>query len=137
MYLIYIPIGPCHSYIQTRDRTGVWQDCHCPHRFKIASKMQSVQESVSDPSNIIHSLVKRPILHICDGACTSVEFEFVHYPKESELCFGDRKGCFQIPVPGEKPTRNIDCKVSENKGHNCGKLAFVCCCINNQLKPSK
>ena len=74
--------------------------------------MQAVQESVSDPSNIIHSMKKRPILHICDDACTLAEYELVHYPEDSEVCFSDRKGCFEIPKVGHKPRSNIDCKVS-------------------------
>ena len=105
-------IGPCHGYLQERGRTGGWQDCFCPHLFKICSKMETVQESVSDPSNIIHSMKTRPILHICDDACTLAEYELVHYPESSELCFGGRKGCFETPEEGREPVSNIDCKVS-------------------------
>ena len=104
--------GSCHGYTIERGRTGGWQDGHCPHLFKIASKMETVQESVSDPSNIIHSMKSRPILHICDDPCTLVEYEAVHYPEDSATCFSGRKGCFEAPRQGHKPTSNIDCKVS-------------------------
>ena len=58
MYLLkfILFIGPCHTYIQQRGKTAGFQDCHCPHRFKICTKMQAAQETVSDPSNIIHSM---------------------------------------------------------------------------------
>lgn len=74
--------------------------------------MEAVQESVSDPSNIIHSLKFRPVLHICDDACTLAEYEILHYPEESQACLSDRKGCFEKPVEGQDPKCNIDCKVS-------------------------
>ena len=74
--------------------------------------MQAAQETVSDPSNIIHSMRKRPIVHVCDDACTVAEYERIHYPEDTEICFGDRKGCFEKPVKGLKPTSGIDCKVN-------------------------
>ena len=74
--------------------------------------MESVQESVSDPSNIIHSMKKRPVLHVCDDPCTLVEYELVHYPEDSDICFSGRKGCFETPKEGHEPLCNIDCKVS-------------------------
>ena len=116
MYLLkfILFIGPCHTYIQQRGKTAGFQDCHCPHRFKICTKMQAAQETVSDPSNIIHSMKKRPIVLICDDACTVAEYETIHYPHDSEICFGERKGCFQKPVKGIKPTSGIDCKVIKN-----------------------
>ena len=38
--------GPCHSYTVKRGRTGGFTDVFCDHLFKVASKIQSVQESV-------------------------------------------------------------------------------------------
>lgn len=29
---------------------------HCPHKTKVGAKLQACQESVSDPSDLIHSL---------------------------------------------------------------------------------
>ena len=29
---------------------------HCPHLFKVGAKMQACQESVSDPSDLVHAL---------------------------------------------------------------------------------
>ena len=34
----------------------IFQDMHCPHLFKLATKLQACQESVSDPSDLVHSL---------------------------------------------------------------------------------
>ena len=72
--------------------------------------MEVIQESVADPSNIIHSFKKRPILHICDDACTLSAYEIAHYPEESLRCLGDRRGCFEIPSDSRKPMSNVDCK---------------------------
>lgn len=85
-------LGTCHGYTQQRGRTGGLQDCYCPHLFKIGTKVEAIQESVADPSNLIHSMKKRPVLHICDDPCTLVEYERAHYPADSMLCLGDRKG---------------------------------------------
>ena len=52
-----------------------------------------------DPSNIVHSLKKRPILHILDDPCTLSEFERIHYPADSDVCLGERKGCFEKTLP--------------------------------------
>ena len=64
-----------------------------------------------DPSNIVHSLKKRPILHILDDPCTLSEFERIHYPADSDVCLGERKGCFEKPSEHVDPTIGIDCKV--------------------------
>ena len=110
--LIYVA-GSCHGYMQQQGRTGGWQDCHCPHLFKLCSKMETIQESVADPSNILHSFKKRPICVVCDDACTLAEYEMLHYPEDSERCLGDRKGCFQKPDEHIMPSLGIDCKVRE------------------------
>ena len=34
----------------------LFQDMHCPHLFKLGAKLQACQESVSDPSDLVHSL---------------------------------------------------------------------------------
>ena len=117
-------LGPCHGYLQQRGRTGGWQDCHCPHLFKLCSKMESIQESVADPSDIMHSFKKRPICLVCDDACTLVEYELAHYPDDSERCLGTRKGCFEEPSELCKPTDKIDCKVC-NKSENCSFVLIV------------
>ena len=61
--------GPCHSYVQQRNRTGGWTDVWCPHNTKIGSKMETMQETVSDVSDVIHCMKKLPTLHILDDAC--------------------------------------------------------------------
>ena len=99
--------------MQQQGRTGGWQDCHCPHLFKLASKMEVIQESVSDPSNICHSFKKRPICVVCDDACTLTDYEFIHYPEESETCLGSRRGCFEAPSDSKEPSRDIECKVMQ------------------------
>ena len=38
--------GPCHGYTCKRGRTGGFTDVFCDHLFKVASKVQSMQESV-------------------------------------------------------------------------------------------
>ena len=49
--------GPCHAYTVKRGRTGGFTDVFCDHLFKVASKIQSVQESVRQvPSTIVHIL---------------------------------------------------------------------------------
>ena len=106
-------LGSCHGYLQQQGFTGGWQDCHCPHLFKLASKMEVIQESVGDPSNIMHSFNKRPICLVCDDPCTLSAYEFAHYPEESELCLGERKGCFEVPSESHRPSKDIDCKVHD------------------------
>ena len=64
--------GECHKYTSVRGRTGGWTDVFCDHLFKIGSKMHSVQESVSDVSDITHSMKKYPVCHIMDDSCTYV-----------------------------------------------------------------
>ena len=38
--------GPCHGYTCKRGQTGGFTDVYCDHLFKVATKVQSVQESV-------------------------------------------------------------------------------------------
>ena len=57
-------LGPCHQYVQQRKRTGGWTDVWCPHNIKVASKMEARQETVSNPSDVVHSMKKLPVLHI-------------------------------------------------------------------------
>ena len=33
-----------------------FQDMHCSHLFKVGAKLQACQESVSDPSDLVHAL---------------------------------------------------------------------------------
>ena len=61
--------GPCHNYIQQRNRTGGWTDMWCQHDVKVGSKMEAMQESVSDVSDIVHSMKKFPPVHCLDDPC--------------------------------------------------------------------
>ena len=56
-------------YTQLRGRTGGWTDVWCPHDTKIGSKLEALQESVSDVSDVLHSMKKLPTLHILDDPC--------------------------------------------------------------------
>ena len=47
-------------------------DCWCSHDFKVGAKMEVMQESVSDISDIVHCLKKLPPLHCLDDPCTFV-----------------------------------------------------------------
>jgi hypothetical protein len=51
-------------------------DAWCTHDFKIGAKMEVMQESVADISDIIHCMKKFPPLHILDDPC-----HFVRYVK--------------------------------------------------------
>ena len=68
------PSGPCHNYVPNRGRTGGWMDAWCPHDMKVGAKLEAMQESVSDISDIIHSMVKFPKLHCLDDPCTFVRY---------------------------------------------------------------
>ena len=46
----------------------------CPHDCKVGSKLETLQETVSYPSDVVHSLKKLPVLHIMDDACHFVRF---------------------------------------------------------------
>ena len=61
--------GPCHTYTQNRGRTGGWTDMWCQHEMKIASKLETMQESVSDVSDILHTMKKIPPVHVLDDPC--------------------------------------------------------------------
>ena len=54
--------GICHGYHYQRGQTGGWQDVWCEHLFKIGSKLQACQETVSDPADLLLSMKKLPIL---------------------------------------------------------------------------
>lgn len=54
--------------------------------------MQSCQESVSDPADLLFSLKKLPILAICDDACTLVQHIGHRFPVEAKIAYGDTKG---------------------------------------------
>ena len=61
--------GPCHNYVQERGRTGGWTDAWCQHDMKVASKIETMQETVSDVSDVVHSLKKFPVLLVMDDPC--------------------------------------------------------------------
>ena len=67
--LICFLLGPCHTYIQQRGRTGGFQDLWCPHDTKIGSKIEPAQESSSDVDNLVRTMKKFPTLHFCDDPC--------------------------------------------------------------------
>ena len=100
--------GPCHKYIVKRGRTGGFTDVFCEHLFKIASKVQSLQESVSDPSDVVQSMKKMPKVHILDDSCNYVRYRIQKYPEQSAVAFGTLKGCFELPST-KKPSGSIDC----------------------------
>ena len=62
--------GVCHAYVQVQGRTAGFQDLWCQHETKIGSVMQTLQESVTDPSDLVHSMKKLPKVHLCDDSCT-------------------------------------------------------------------
>lgn len=73
-YLLYFHLynhqGPCHTYIHKRGQTAGWTDVFCQHTFKIGSKMLAAQETVSDPSDVINSMIKTPPVHILGKVST-------------------------------------------------------------------
>ena len=54
--------------------------------------MQSCQESVSDPADLLFSLKRLPILAVCDDACTLVQHIEHRFPVESKIAYGETKG---------------------------------------------
>lgn len=80
--------GVCHQYKQVQGHTGGWQDLWCIHCTKIGAKMETMQESVSDSLDLIQSLVKVPILHICDDACTLVAQAFTRSEEDAGRAYG-------------------------------------------------
>ena len=54
--------GICHGYHYNRGQTGGWTDVYCEHLFRVGSKMQACQESVSDPADVLFSMTKWPVL---------------------------------------------------------------------------
>ena len=65
MYEILPFQGPCHSYVHKRGQTAGWTDVFCQHCFKVGSKILPVQETVAASYNILNSLKKIPIGHVC------------------------------------------------------------------------
>ena len=55
------------------------QDMHCPHLFKLGAKLQACQESVSDPSDLVHSLKVRLIFQE-NSFLTQLIFNFRKFP---------------------------------------------------------
>ena len=68
-FLHFLSYGTIFAYVQQRGRTGGWMDAWCPHNTKVGAKLETMQESVSDISDIIHCLEKMPKLHILDDPC--------------------------------------------------------------------
>ena len=82
----------------------------CPHETKVGAKMEALQESVSDVSDILHSLRKLPPLHVLDDPCHLVSHSFLKYPLESQLTLNDkRRGCFENPSDKRDPQTGLDC----------------------------
>ena len=63
----------------------------------------------SDSSDVVHSLPKLPKAHMMDDSCTYVRHNFLRYPEESRIVYGDLRGCFEPPSNTEKPSSSIDC----------------------------
>ena len=45
--------------------------------------MHAIQESVSDPSDVLNSMKKYPVCHVCDDSCTFVRY--ISFPFGFEL----------------------------------------------------
>ena len=90
--------------------------------------MQACQESVSDPSDLIHSMKvlvlfmsrynmklrsshfrKSDPLLVCDDACTYVSHTLQRYPIVGQLAYGEKRGCFEKPQEDTLPQENISC----------------------------
>ena len=50
-----------------------------------------------------------PVCLCCDDPCTYVAHSFARYPTESELAFGERRGCFEKPSDEVPPRSGISC----------------------------
>ena len=101
----------------------------CPHNTKVGSKMETMQETVSDVSDVLHCMKKLPTVHILDDACHFTRLKvrqshhciimiiwlicshsFIKYPEESRLSLGsERRGCFEAPSEHKEPTMGINC----------------------------
>ena len=64
---------------------------------------------MSDPTDILFSLKKLPILTICDDSCTLLQHVEHRFPTEAKLAFGETKGCFEKPSNAKLPNTDIDC----------------------------
>jgi hypothetical protein len=82
--------------------------------------MMTVQETVSDPYDILNSLVKYPPVHLLDDACTYVRHSMMADKVKGQLAFGTTHGCFELPDENKEPTQNIDCPAIEPLSHSDG-----------------
>ena len=71
--------------------------------------MQACQESVSDPTDLLFSMKKLPILAICDDPCTLIQHIGHRFPTEAKLAYGETQGCFEKPSMTKPPTKNLPC----------------------------
>ena len=69
----------------------------------------AVQETVSDPYDVINSLKKVPIVHIMDDSCTFVRHSISSDKVLGEKAFGTSHGCFELPSEEEEPSSDVDC----------------------------
>ena len=75
--------------------------------------MMPVQETVSDPYDLLNSLVKYPPVHLMDDPCTYVRHSLNADKIKGELAFGATNGCFEMPDEDKEPTKNLDCQALE------------------------
>lgn len=85
----------------------------CEHKIKVGAKMMTIQETVSDPYDILNSLVKYPPVHLLDDACTYVRHSLTVDKVKGELAFGATHGCFEKPDMNKEPTKDVNCPALE------------------------
>ena len=72
-----------------------------------------VQETVSDPYNLLNSLIKYPPVHFNDDPCTFARHSKNADKVKGELAFGATNGCFELPDATKEPTKDLDCPAVE------------------------
>ena len=68
-----------------------------------ASKFIMREESTRDHIDLLLSSKHWPLVYAVDMACDVVAHVEVREPKLANAMWGDRRGCFQQPVPGIPP----------------------------------
>lgn len=68
-----------------------------------ASKFIMRKESTRDHVDLLLSSKHWPLVYAVDMACDVVAHVEVREPKLANAMWGDRRGCFQRPVPGIPP----------------------------------
>ena len=71
-----------------------------------ASKFIMRKESTRDHVDLLLSSKHWPLVYAVDMTCDVVAHVEVREPKLANAMWGDRRGCFQRPVPGIPPKVN-------------------------------